>query len=206
MLRCKFSGSDLSGLLLKGNNVDACDFSNALINNSNIQGSNMANNKFNACSLKESEFSGTNIENCDFSGALFTRTEFHKSFFNRCNFNGTDFSGVVFKYAGISGVKDKSGNIKENSLANAVWRSSSFVDTHIADVVFEGKLEDCIFENCSFTRVVFRNATIINTFFKNNKKLKAVLFIDCKADRMTYEFLKSGKANISGIELKQNNV
>jgi hypothetical protein len=60
-------------------------------------------------------------------------------------------------------------------------------------------LEDCYFENCGFTRVTFQKATLINTFFKNNKKLKRIRFIDCKADRMTYEFLKQGKADLTGI-------
>ena len=39
-------------------------------------------------------------------------------------------------------------------------------------------------------------------FFKiKNKSLKGIQFIDCQADRMTYEFLKSGKADLSGIAL-----
>jgi len=31
--------------------------------------------------------------------------------------------------------------------------------------------------------------------------LKRIRFIDCKADRITYEFLKQGKADLSGITL-----
>jgi hypothetical protein len=59
------------------------------------------------------------------------------------------------------------------------------MDTHIADIVFEGKLEDCA----------------LNTFFKNNRNLKRIRFIDCQADRITYEFLKQGKADLSGITM-----
>ena len=180
MQRCKFIGSDMSGLLLKNNNVDSCDFSGSDFSRSHIQNSNLANNLFKDCSLKETEFSESYIYGCDFTGA--------------------DFTGVMIKSGGFTGVVVKSGEFEKNTIANAVWNRTSFIDTQIADIVFAGTLEDCYFENCSFTRVTFRNATLINTFFKN-KSLKHIRFIDCQADRMTYEFLKNGKANLTGIKL-----
>ena len=61
-------------------------------------------------------------------------------------------------------------------------------------------MEDCHFENCVFKMVKFQDATLTNTFFKNNK-FKFIQFIDCKADRLTYEFLKSGGADVTGISL-----
>ncbi|PKP36085.1 MAG: hypothetical protein CVT98_09240, partial [Bacteroidetes bacterium HGW-Bacteroidetes-15] len=85
-----------------------------------------------------------------------------------------------------------------------MWNRTSFIDTHIADMVFASKMEDCYFENCAFTRVKFQNTTFINTFFKNNRNLKRIQFIDCKADRITYEFLKQGKAVLTGITLLSN--
>jgi uncharacterized protein YjbI with pentapeptide repeats len=168
MQRCMFIGSDMSGLLLKSNNVNSCDFSGSDFSRSHIQNSNLANNLFKDCSLKETEFSESYIYGCDFTGA--------------------DFTGVVIK----------SGGFEKNTIANAVWNRTSFIDTQIADIVFAGTLENCYFENCAFTKVTFRNATIINTFFKN-KSLKRIRFIDCQADRMTYEFLKNGKADLTGI-------
>jgi len=45
--------------------------------------------------------------------------------------------------------------------------------------------------------VTFRNATLNNTLFKN-KSLRRIRFIDSQADRMTYEFLKNGKADLTG--------
>ncbi|WP_057938000.1 helix-turn-helix domain-containing protein [Algoriphagus resistens] len=171
MQRCLFIGSDLSGLLLKGNNVDGCDFSGSDISNSHIQNSYLLGNLFKGSSLKETEFSKSYVKGCDFSG--------------------TDFSGSVIK----------SGGFEKSSMVDAVWNSTSFNATYIADIVFNGTFEDCCFENCAFTRVTFQDATLINTFFKNNKKLKRIRFIDCKADRMTYEFLKQGKADLTGITL-----
>ena len=46
--------------------------------------------------------------------------------------------------------------------------------------------------------ITFKNARILNTFFKN-KSLKRIRFIDCQADKLSYEFLKLGKANLNGI-------
>lgn len=171
MQRCLFVGSDMSGLLLKSNNVDSCDFSNSNFSNSQIQGSNLSNNLFKKCLLKETEFSKSFVEGCDFSGA--------------------DFTGVEFK----------SGGFGNNTVVNAVWGGTSFNAMHIADIIFEGSLENCFFENCAFTGVKFQNATLLNTFFKNNKKLNRVQFIDCKVDKLTYAFLKNGKADLSGVTL-----
>jgi len=170
MQRCKFFGSDLSGLLLEGNNVNSCDFSGSDISSSHIQGSNLFNSLFKDCSLKETEFSGSYVMACDFSGA--------------------DFAGAVFK----------SGGLQNNPMVNAVWNRTSFNAMQIVDIVFNGNLEECSFENCSFKKVTFQHSTLINTFFKN-KSLKGIRFIDCQADRMTYEFLKNGKADLTGITL-----
>ena len=170
MQRCLFIGSDMSGLLLKSNNVDSCDFSGSDISSSHIQSSNLANNIFKDCSLKETEFSVSYIMGCDFSGA--------------------DFTGAALK----------SGGFQKNTIANAVWNHTSFNAMQIVDIVFDGTLDDCYFENCVFKKVTFQNSTLINTFFKN-KSLKGIRFIDCQADRMTYEFLKNGKANLTGITL-----
>ena len=202
MQRCLFVGSDLSGLLLKNNNVDSCDFSGSDISSSHIQRSNLANNLFKECALKETKFSKSNIDRCDFSFANFTGTEFSESYIYGCDFTATDFTSVAFKSGGFSGVAVKSGDFGKNTIADAVWNRTSFIDSQIADLVFTGKLEDCYFENCVFTRVTFQNATLINNFFKiKNKSLKGIRFIECKVDRMTYEFLKSGKADLTGITL-----
>ena len=170
MLRCKFVSSDMSGLLLKSNNVLSCDFSGSDFRRSQIQNSNLSNNLFKDCLMKETEFSQTYISDCDFTGANFT--------------------GVIIK----------SGGFGKNTIVDTIWNCTSFIDTHIADVIFSGTLQDCSFENCSFTKLTFKNATILNTFFKN-RNLKKIQFIDCKVDRITYEFLKNGKANLTGITL-----
>lgn len=199
MQRCKFIASDLSGLLLKSNNVDSCDFTGSDISNSHIQSSNLLKNLFKDSLLKGTDFSESNIDKCDFSSANFFGSKFSKSYIYGCDFSDSDFTGVEIKSGGFSG--EKSRDLKKNTIVNAVWNGTSFIDTQIADIVFAGTLEDCYFDNCKFTRVIFQNATLVNTFFKNNKNLKRIQFINCKADRMTYEFLKQGNANLTGIIL-----
>jgi len=171
MQRCLFIGSEMSGLLLKGNNINSCDFSNSDISRSHIQGSNLVDNSFKNCTLKETGFSGSYIMGCDFQGA--------------------DLTGANFK----------SGGFQNNPVADAVWNHTSFNSMWIVDIVFEGNLIDCYIENCNFRNVIFRNSTLTNTFFKNNKKLNKVQFIDCKADKLTYAFLKNGKADLTGVTL-----
>ncbi len=171
MHRCKFIGSDMSNLNLKNNNLDRCDFTGSRINNCQIERSYFEKNLFRECSLKETEFSGSYIYGSDFYGANFTK--------------------MIFK----------SGGFEKNTIANSVWNNTIFIDTKIVDIVFEGTLQDCTFENCGFKKVTFQYSTLINTFFKNNYILKHVKFIDCKADRLTYEFLKIEKADLSSVTL-----
>lgn len=190
MQRCQFIGSELSGLLLKGNNVDSCDFSGSDFSKSHIKNSNLANNLFKTCSLTETEFSGSNVSGCDFTGASLSETRFSTSNVSDCDLTGAD----------LTGMEVKSGGFEKNTVVAAVWNRTSFIDSWLVDMVFEGTMEDCSFENCKFKKMTFRNATLINTFFKNNN-LKRISFIDCKADRMTYAFLKNGRADLSGITL-----
>lgn len=171
MLRCRFNGSDLSRLILRSNNVGSCDFTGSDLSGCNIKMSNLSGNIFKNCSLKEAELMESYITGCDFTGA--------------------DFTGTVFKYGGI----------EKNEMTDTVLNHTSYVSMHLVDLVFTGTIENCYFENCSFTRVTFKNATLLNTFFKNNRKLKQIRFVNCKADRITYEFLKQGKADLTGISL-----
>jgi uncharacterized protein YjbI with pentapeptide repeats len=168
--RCKFIRSDLSQLHLKGNNVDNCDFTGSDISNSNLEHSYMINNLLVGCTLIDAEFAGTYIKGCNLSGA--------------------DCTGTTFK----------SGSFVKNVMTNAVLNRTSFIGSDLSDIVFEGTLENCYFENSAFKKVTFQNSTLLNTFFKN-KSLKGVKFVNCQTDRMTFEFLKNGKADLTGITL-----
>jgi uncharacterized protein YjbI with pentapeptide repeats len=168
--RCKFIGSDLSELLLKSNHVVSCDFSGSDISSSLIRSSHLSNNIYKDCSLQEAEFAESHLECCDFSGANFTRAVF------------------------------KTCTLQKNIMTGVVLNHTSFVSSDITDVIFDGTLEDCSFENCTLKGVTFQNSMLVNTFFKNTN-LKRISFVDCQADRITCEFLKAGKADLSGITI-----
>lgn len=171
MKNCKFMNSDLSGLILGKNNIELCDFSLSDLRDSKIQSSNLLNNQFSKCS--------------------FIDAVFHKSNIEKCNFSEADFSG-----AEIQG-----SNLESNTLNDVVWKFTKFIRANISNIEFTGTFEDCHFEHCSFYSVKFKNATILNTFFKYNDRFKKVQFIDCKVDKITYAFLKNNQANLTGITI-----
>jgi transcriptional regulator with XRE-family HTH domain len=142
MKNCQFRASDLSGLTLGRNNIEACDFSSSNIRNSKIQFSNLLRNQFVQCSFIDATFTKCNIEKCDFSGA--------------------DFSGVEFLEV----------NFENNTVQQSVWKFTSFRRSNLSQIIFSGLLEDCHFEQCSFYTVKFEDATIRNTFFKRNDRSK----------------------------------
>ena len=173
MKNCKFINADLTELVLEKNNIELCDFSSSDLRNSKIQFSNLSHNQFKHCSFIDAVLIKNNIEKCDFTEA---------------NFSGAEVTEVNF------------GN---NIVKDAVWNFTVFKRTNISQIIFEGTLENCHFEHCSFYGVKFQDATILNTFFKNNDRFKKVQFINCRVDKMTYAFLKNNQANLTGITLLQ---
>jgi uncharacterized protein YjbI with pentapeptide repeats len=199
----------LSWDMSRGNWVDA-DFSGLKNLHEKFSSSNMQNCKFVGSDLSGLLLKSNNIDKCDFSDSDLGSSHIQRSNltgnqFKSCSLKETEFlesfiTGSDFTGADFTGVKIKSGGFEKNTIAGAKWNQSSFIGTYISDVVFEGTVEDCYFENCDFKRVTFKNVTLKNTFFKN-KSLKGIRFTDSRADRMTYEFLKNGKADLTGIEL-----
>ncbi|WP_225872540.1 pentapeptide repeat-containing protein [Pedobacter polaris] len=211
--RCLFIGSDLSGLLLKTNNVESCDFSSSNINGSHIQGSHLDNNLFKDSSLKSAKFSKSYFMGCDFSGSDFDDSDIRTSYFDgnlfknsslkavklfKSYLKGCDFSGSDFSQTEL-----RSGGFEHNNLKGVVWKETSFIGTQLKDLTFDGTIEGCYFENCSFDWVKFENANLIGTFFKNNR-FKRMKFVDCTTDAVTYGFLKNGGANLDGLTLIDN--
>lgn len=168
--KCKFIGSELSGLTLKGNNIRHNDFTQSDLKKCKISGVNMENDIFTDCDFSKSEFSRSNVKNCDFSGA-----------------NLTD---VVSKWSHFQKVK----------LSGAVLNRTVFQLGQLSDIIFDGEITNCSFENCDFAHVEFHGAVIRNTFFKNGK-LKRAKFIKCKTDKISYAFMKACKAELSDVEI-----
>ncbi|WP_290870822.1 pentapeptide repeat-containing protein [Flavobacterium sp.] len=168
---CKFIGSDLSSLTFKGNEISDCDFSQADIRNGKVYSSEILKTTFSNTSLIDAEFQQSEIKNCNF---------------NKANLSGAEFIN---------------SNFQKNTIENAVLKHTSFKNIGFVEIVFSGNIEDCSFENCSFKNVKFQNATILNSFFKHNRKFNKVEFINCKVDKLTFAFLKSNGAKIDGITI-----
>ena len=171
---CKFINSDLSSLLLSKNNIENCDFSNSNFRNTKLQSSNISKSQFVETDLTDSHWQKCNIEDCDF--------------------NDSDFSGTELIEL----------NFENNKIYQAKWKFSTFKKSNLSELTFSGLLEDCHFEHCSFYRVKFENARIINTFFKYNERFKKVEFINCQIDRISYAFLKNNQANLEGVEILED--
>ena len=170
IVKCRFVGSELSGLTLRGNNIRHSDFTDSDLSVCKFSGVNLENSIFANCDLRGSALSGNNIMNCDFSGANLTNATY------------------------------KRNNIREVKLTGTILRGTAFHWGQFTSLIFDGEITDCSFENCDFTRVEFRGAAIRNTFFKNCK-FRRVKFTDCKTDRLSYAFIKSCKADMSGFEI-----
>ncbi len=195
MSRGNWIDADFSGLKnlyekFSSSNMQRCLFIGSDLSGLLLKSNNVDRCDFSGSDISSSHFQSSNLMNNLFKDCSLKETEFSGSHFLSCDFSGTDFTGAVFK----------SGGFQNNTISGAVLNRTSFNDMHIIDIIFDGTLEECYFENCSFKKVTFQNSTLINTFFKN-KSLKGIRFIDCQADRMTYEFLKNGKADLTGITL-----
>ena len=106
------------------------------------------------------------------------------------DFEKTDLTKVLFEFSGL----------EKLNLGLAVLNRTAFVNTRLSNVQFSGSIDRCSFEKCSFSKVTFHKVKLTQTFFKYND-LKRVKFIDCEADHLTYELLKHGKADLTGVKL-----
>lgn len=193
MSRFKWADADFSGLkdihekfsgsLLKNCKFIDSDLAGVLLEHNHMEGCD-----FRGANLNGSRLRSTHVANTRFNDCGLKEAEFNESVLKGCDFSGADLTDVVVR----------SSSFQKNTLTQTVLVRTTFRDTDLTDVLFEGTLEDCTFEDCGFTRVTFQNATLHNTFFKS-QRLRHIRFIGCTADRLTYEFLKNGKADVSGI-------
>ncbi len=186
---------DFSGLKnlqekFNSSNVRNCKFVDADFSKLTIR-----NNNFEKCDFTNSDWSashvhGSNLSNNSFKNCTFNKTEIAVSYFGDCDLTQANFSGAIFRTCGIS----------KSTLTGANWNKTSFIGVKLANLIFEGPIADCSFEKCTFSKITFQQVKFTNTFFKYNN-LKRVKFIDCQADRITYELLKNGKADLNGVSL-----
>jgi uncharacterized protein YjbI with pentapeptide repeats len=195
---------------MSGENYVEADFSGI----KNIK-DKLGGSSFKKCKLIESDlsnitFKGNCIRDCDFFNADLRNSAFYGSEIKVNTFVNASFIDAVieasqikncdFTNANLSGIEISTSEFRNNKIENTNWQHASFKDTQFTEIVFSGLLEECSFTSCAFSKVIFKNATIKNSFFKYSD-LKRVEFIDCFADKLTYEFLKNCKANLTGVAL-----
>ncbi|NWJ44313.1 MAG: pentapeptide repeat-containing protein [Chloroflexi bacterium] len=187
--------ADFSGLKNLGEKFSASNMQRCLFIGSEMSGLLLESNNVDSCDFSNSDISNSHIQtsnlvNSSFRDCSLKEAEFSSNQIKNCDFSGADFTGAVFKVSAVLKTK----------MSGAIWNRTTFYATQITAIVFDGTFNDCSFENCEFSKVIFQNATLTNTFFKN-KSMKRIRFINCKADKLTYAFLKSGKADITDITL-----
>jgi len=187
--------ADFSGLhglaeRFSGSNIEKCQFVGSELSGLTLKGNNIEHSDFTRSDLKGCKFSGANLEKDIFIECDFTGSEFSRSNVKNCDFSRANLTNVVSKWC----------NFKKVKLSETILMGTTFRLGQLTEMTFEGEITNCSFENCDFARVEFNGATIRNTFFKNSK-LKRAKFIACKADRLSYAFMKSCKADLSDVEI-----
>ena len=188
-----FSG--LHGLADKfsSSNIEKCRFVESDLTGLALRSNNIKNSDFSRSNLGECRFSSANILRGTFAGCDFSRSEF-----SRCNVTDCDFSG-----ANLTGVTAKWSNLTRMKLTDAVLFRTKFSCGQFTELTFTGEMTECSFENCDFARVIFDGAVMRECFFKN-AKLRRVHFTGCRADKLTYAFLKSCKADLTGVAVMED--
>ncbi|MES2837603.1 MAG: pentapeptide repeat-containing protein [Bacteroidota bacterium] len=195
---------------MSGENYVEADFSGIKNVNDKLSGSSFKKCKLIEADLSEITFKGNSIRDCDFLNTGLRNSKFDGSEIKTNSFVNASFIDAIivsseirncdFSNANLSGIEISNSEFRNNKIENTKWHHASFKSTQFTEIIFSGLLEECSFTSCAFTKVSFKNATLKNSFFKYSN-LKNVAFIDCQADKLTYEFLKNCKANLTGINL-----
>ncbi|MBK9193036.1 MAG: pentapeptide repeat-containing protein [Crocinitomicaceae bacterium] len=180
-----FSGLKNLGEKFSSSNIERCRF----------VGSEMAGILFKNNNIQQCDFSDSDFTDSQFQNSNLVKNNFTNSHLNQGQLNASFFSQCDFSNADLSGLSAKSSGFEKCVFTGSRLTGISFTYTYFGEITFEGNIE-----YCSFRKVIFQNVKLSNVFFKGNR-LKRIKFIDCQADRLTYEFLKSGKADLSGIQL-----
>ncbi|MDR0384111.1 MAG: pentapeptide repeat-containing protein [Christensenellaceae bacterium] len=106
------------------------------------------------------------------------------------------------KNANFTNAIFKGCNLDNNEFLGAKLQNIEFTKSSLKNLTIGGEITNCQFTNgCTFKKVIFKNATLKNLFIKNVSNMKSILFENCKADKLSYEFLRLAKANVNNIEV-----
>ena len=165
-----FAGSDLRDKKFDFSNLEKCDFSACNLLNGSFRFSHVKNCSFDKAGLENADFSMSDVSNCGFGGARLNGAQIDGGDFHDCGLQGADFSDMTAKRS-----------LFKNCAADGVI------------------IKDVLFEECQFVGVEFKNIDFKNVIFKNCA-LKKTAFTDCAMDKITYNFLKACKADLTGVK------
>lgn len=188
-----FHFSQLLGIApyISKSNFKACHFYKMGFRGVKFQDCNIESCDFNYSNLTDASFSGNNILDSKFNEGILTNSNWYKSNLESCDFTNVDFSLTNFELV----------NIENCQLQNTKWEHTKFLKSNLSKIIFTGRIEFCHFERVSFHKVQFKDAMLINTFFKDNKNVKHIIFENCKCDQITYDLLKISYANLDGLDI-----
>jgi uncharacterized protein YjbI with pentapeptide repeats len=171
-------------------NVKKCQFIGADLSSVQMKSNNLNQCDFSQAKLTNMLIQKSSFEQCILKSVNLKETEFVHSYLSSCDLMKSDLTKALFSYTGL----------EKLNFTQVELNRTAFVNTRFSNVQFSGTIDRCSFEKCSFSKVTFHKVKFIQTFFKYND-LKRVKFIDCETDRLTYELLRHGKADLTGIKL-----
>jgi uncharacterized protein YjbI with pentapeptide repeats/DNA-binding XRE family transcriptional regulator len=188
-----FHFSQLLGIApnISKSNFKDCHFYKMGFRGFKFQDCNIESCDFNSSNLSDASFSGNNILDSKFNEGILTNSNWYKSNLESCDFTNVDFSLTNFELV----------NIENCQLQNTKWEHTKFLKSNLSKIIFTGRIEFCHFERVSFHKVQFKDAALINTFFKDNKSVKHITFENCKCDQITYDLLNISHANLDGLDI-----
>lgn len=176
---------------ITSSNFEKCSFSNSVPFNLEVSSVNIENCKFNDSILISGSWTKANILDTNFTTVDFQGTHFKKCNIEKCDFIKSNLSHCEFQLSNLEGC----------NLNQAILEFTNFQKSNLSNIVFSGLIENCQFEGVSFSNVIFKDAILCNTFFKDNYQLKKVKFENCQVDQMTYTLLRNNHADVSNLRV-----
>lgn len=177
--------------IYKFGNWNHTDFSNTTIKDKNFSYAQLKRCNFSDCNLEGNNFSYTEFYECDLQ-----RANLKEANLKFIDINKTDASGVNLEGSYLKMSDFKYSKLNKAQLNNARIYCTCFKEVEMIDI----NLNDTLIEKTTFIGVIFNNITFNNTLFKECKFKKSE-FLNCRMDKITYNFLKSCKVNLSNVEL-----
>lgn len=169
--RMDFGGAVMDNYDFKYARFDGCNFDGA-----DFCGGKLPYAEFFGCTLRGADFAACELFRADFKGCDLSQATFARAALQRA-----DFKDCVLKNVGFDGAQIDAAAFRACTVENVRFEKQDFKEAAFGKTAFVG----CVFADCTFTDCEFKTAT----------------FKDCAADKVSYNFLLTCKANTDGITI-----